>query len=327
MKRYIQVTGVLLTFVVLCAVLSGCESSDYRKAKKLCDKGEYLEASAIFSSLEDYKDSAELAKEAYRLYGVQLMENGDYEESILVLEELVEDYAPAQETLGEIKLSYGEDLSEKGDYEKAAEIFRDCEESEALKSTLDELANTLISQGDYKDAYRFLYLHDANEKWMQDFLYEYLNWQMDNRDYVDTAETFSAIQGYQDTLTNDKFAGARLMAMGFVQWDKSEVDIWSGGSVLLLSLSFTDEQQLHFSVSGGTVNFYTFDMTNEVSISDSWDFYFDGKSIYVKDEGKFIKAGTIEAFKSESDGTAKSVTLSLDLPGMMTIKSSAFDRA
>ena len=27
------------------------------------------------------------------------MENGDYEESILVLEELVEDYAPAQETL------------------------------------------------------------------------------------------------------------------------------------------------------------------------------------------------------------------------------------
>ena len=117
------------------------------------------------------------------------------------------------------------------------------------------------------------------------------------------------------------------MAMGFVQWDKSEVDIWSGGSVLLLSLSFTDEQQLHFSVSGGTVNFYTFDMTNEVSISDSWDFYFDGKSIYVKDEGKFIKAGTIEAFKSESDGTAKSVTLSLDLPGMMTIKSSVFDRA
>ena len=116
---------------------------------------------------------------------------------------------------------------------------------------------------------------------MQDFLYQYLNWQMDNHNYVDTAETFSAIQGYQDTLTNDKFAGARLMAMGFVQWDKSEVDIWSGGSVLLLSLSFTDEQQLHFSVSGGTLSFYTFNMTNQVNKSDSWDFYFDGKTIYV----------------------------------------------
>ena len=67
--------------------------------------------------------------------------------------------------------------------------------------------------------------------------------------------------------------------MGFVQWDKSEVDIWSGGSVLLLSLSFTDEQQLHFSVSGGTLSFYTFNMTNQVNKSDSWDFYFDGKTM------------------------------------------------
>lgn len=160
---------------------------------------------------------------------------------------------------------------------------------------------------------------------MQDFLYQYLNWQMDNHNYVDTAETFSAIQGYQDTLTNDKFAGARLMAMGFVQWDKSEVDIWSGGSVLLLSLSFTDEQ-LHFSVSGGTLSFYTFNMTNQVNKSDSWDFYFDGKTIYVKDGGQFIKAGTIEAFQSADGDKAKSVTLSLDLPGMMTIKSGDFKK-
>lgn len=116
------------------------------------------------------------------------------------------------------------------------------------------------------------------------------------------------------------------MAMGFVQWDKSEVDIWSGGSVLFLSLSFTDEQQLHFSVSGGTLSFYTFNMTNQVNKSDSWDFYFDGKTIYVKDGGQFIKAGTIEAFQSADGDKAKSVTLSLDLPGMMTIKSGDFKK-
>ena len=71
--------------------------------------------------------------------------------------------------------------------------------NETLQSTLDEISKSLISQEDYKDAYGFLYLHDTNEEWMQDFLYQYLNWQMDNHNYVDTAETFSAIQGYQDT--------------------------------------------------------------------------------------------------------------------------------
>ena len=245
MKRFVRLMGIFLIAAMLCGALTGCKAFDYRNAQKLCDKGEYLEASAIFSSLEDYKDSAEQANEAYRLYGIQLSENGNYEE--------------------------------------ATEIFKVCEVNETLKSTLDEISNSLASQGDYENAYRFLYLHDTNEEWMQDFLYQYLNWQMDNHDYADTAETFSAIQGYQDTLTNDKFAGARLMAMGIVQWGEIEVDIWSGDSVLLLSLSFTDEQQLYFSVSGGTISFYTFEMTNQVNIYDSWDFYFDGKVIYVKD--------------------------------------------
>ena len=279
MKRFVRFTGIFLIAAMLCGTLTGCKAFDYRKAQKLCDKGEYLEASALFSSLEDYKDSAEQANEAYRLYGVQLSENRNYEESIAVLETLADAYAPAQETLNDVKIAYGEDLAKNQNYEKATEIFKACEVNETLQSTLDEISNSLISQGDYKDAYGFLYLHDTNEEWMQDFLYQYLNWQMDNHDYADTAETFSAIQGYQDTLTNDKFAGARLMAMGFVQWDKSEVDIWSGGSVLLLSLSFTDEQQLHFSVSGGTLSFYTFNMTNQVNKSDSWDFYFDGKTM------------------------------------------------
>lgn len=326
MKRFVRFTGIFLIAAMLCGTLTGCKAFDYRKAQKLCDKGEYLEASALFSSLEDYKDSAEQANEAYRLYGVQLSENRNYEESIAVLETLADAYAPAQETLNDVRIAYGEDLAKNQNYEKATEIFKACEVNETLQSTLDEISNSLISQGDYKDAYGFLYLHDTNEEWMQDFLYQYLNWQMDNHDYADTAETFSAIQGYQDTLTNDKFAGARLMAMGFVQWDKSEVDIWSGGSVLLLSLSFTDEQQLHFSVSGGTLSFYTFNMTNQVNKSDSWDFYFDGKTIYVKDGGQFIKAGTIEAFQSADGDKAKSVTLSLDLPGMMTIKSSDFKK-
>ena len=326
MKRSLQKwIGCILAVLLICGTLTGCKSFDYKKAQKLCENGKYLEASKIFASLEDYEDSTEQAKEAYRLYGVQLSEEGNFTESISVLEEL-SDYVPAEETLSEVKISYGKDLFEKQDYEKAVEVFQSCEENDMLKSTLDVVANGLIAQGDYKDAGKFLYLHDTSEEWMQDFLYKYLNWQMDNQDYADTAETFSAVQGYQDTLTNDKFAGAHLMSMGTIQWDDTEIDIWSGGSVLMLTLSFTEEQQLHFSVSGGTVSFYTFQMTNEVNLSDSWDFYFEGRDIYVNDDGQFIKAGTIGSFHPASGDEKETVSLSLDLPGMMNIKSCDFGK-
>lgn len=61
MKRFVRLTGIFLIAAMLCGTLTGCKAFDYRKAQKLCDKGEYLEASALFSSLEDYKDSAEQA--------------------------------------------------------------------------------------------------------------------------------------------------------------------------------------------------------------------------------------------------------------------------
>ncbi len=95
------------------------------------------------------------------------------------------------------KALYGEDLSEKGDYEKAAEIFFGIvRESEGAKIHFGRTCKSLlISQGVIKmPTGFFITAWPGNEKWMQDFSLWYLNWQMDNHDYVDTAETFSAIQ-------------------------------------------------------------------------------------------------------------------------------------
>lgn len=124
MKRFVRLTGIFLIAAMLCGTLTGCKAFDYRKAQKLCDKGEYLEASALFSSLEDYKDSAEQANEAYRLYGVQLSESGNYEASILVLETLVDTYAPAQETLNDVRIAYGEDLAKTRTTKKQRKFSR-----------------------------------------------------------------------------------------------------------------------------------------------------------------------------------------------------------
>lgn len=51
---------VIMSLILLLVV--GCESSEYKNALKLYNNGEYLEASKIFSKLDNYKDSQELLK-------------------------------------------------------------------------------------------------------------------------------------------------------------------------------------------------------------------------------------------------------------------------
>ena len=45
-----------------------------------------------------------------------------------------------------------------------------------------------------------------------------------------------------------------------------------------------------------------------------------------QDGENYIKGGTIGSFKPASGGTKDSVTLSLNLPGMMTVKNSVFEK-
>jgi len=56
-----KVISLLLAFVMTLA-LSGCKSSDYKKAAELYEKGKYDEAAESFEALGAYRDSADMAK-------------------------------------------------------------------------------------------------------------------------------------------------------------------------------------------------------------------------------------------------------------------------
>lgn len=57
----------LLSILILCITvfaLTGCDSSDYKKAMSMYENGEYEEAAKLFTELGDYEDSAEMALKA-----------------------------------------------------------------------------------------------------------------------------------------------------------------------------------------------------------------------------------------------------------------------
>ena len=84
MKR---LTAVLLS---LCMILSlgACNSSDYSKAEKLLEQGEYDSAIEIFEVLGDYKQAAELLSEAKYRKAKGCMSQEDYDTAIVLLEEI-----------------------------------------------------------------------------------------------------------------------------------------------------------------------------------------------------------------------------------------------
>lgn len=288
MKQLLQKHIAVLMLLTLVCYLTGCKSLDYKEAQELFNSGEYLEAAAIYGALKDYKDSAV--------------------------------------KLNESRLLYAEELYDAGEYKEASEFFKMCQVDGDLAAALDRMAEELVAEEDYKNAKEFLFLHDMDEEQMKEFHYQYLLWQMANREYDDTADTFAAIRGYKDTLTNNIFAGAQLLSMKQVKRDDTEIDYraWRGDTVIQ-TLSFPSNT-LHFKIYGSTVNLISTAITNNVDIEDSWEFYFEGRTIYIKDGEKFVKGGSIGKFNPASEETNESVTLSLNLPGMWKITNTVFEQ-
>ena len=58
MKRKTRFVAII-TAVLMCSLLSGCKSSDYKKAQELYSSGNYEEAQTVFFKLGDYEDSTQ----------------------------------------------------------------------------------------------------------------------------------------------------------------------------------------------------------------------------------------------------------------------------
>lgn len=89
---------ITLMCIVVCiaVMLSGCKSSDYKKASGLMDSGSYEEAIAIFEELGDYKDSADLITDCQYGSAVAIYDSGDFKTSIEKFKAL-DDYKYSEE--------------------------------------------------------------------------------------------------------------------------------------------------------------------------------------------------------------------------------------
>ena len=139
MKKLI--TCILILTMALA--LAGCASGDYKEAQALFDKGEYEAASRIYSSLADYKDSAEKLKECRYQQGCAALEQGDYERAVLLFQQLGE-YQDSQNKVLESQYREAVELFDEGEYEVAQwrfEALGDYEDSaDRLSRCRSELA-------------------------------------------------------------------------------------------------------------------------------------------------------------------------------------------
>ncbi|MDR1714101.1 MAG: hypothetical protein LBR39_08140 [Coriobacteriales bacterium] len=131
------IVGVLLTFTVILPAIE--TSNAYKDAVALMDAGEYKKAKAAFKELGDYKDSADLAKQAQQYLDYQsaeaLFDEGDYEAA-----------KAAFDDLGSFKDSKDRATESQNyiDYDAAQQLLNDKQWADA-KEAFDEL-------GDFKDS-------------------------------------------------------------------------------------------------------------------------------------------------------------------------------
>lgn len=88
MKKLI--TGILALVMVIS--LTGCDSSNYKKATSLYEEGKYGEAAAMFAELGDYENSAEMVNVCKYTQAAKLLEAKEYEAAKAIFVELG-DYA------------------------------------------------------------------------------------------------------------------------------------------------------------------------------------------------------------------------------------------
>ena len=324
-KKQFAIGAIILVVLIICSVVTTTvivPNIQYGKAESLYEAGNFEEAEAIFTQLGDFKDSAQRVVETKYARALSAGESGEFENALKILESLTE-YEPAQEALKVIHYKYANKLLEDGAYELALEEFQQSKEYRETASILDSVVPELVELEYFDLAIKYLYLHDDDDEIKKQVYYEYLVWQMEHHRYENTAETFQKIEGYRDTLTNDMFAGAQLLAAQSMSWNEIEIYGLSVTAVGM-SLVFTSKE-MTCTFTGLTSSLYSVD--DPVTISESWEFRFEGRDIYyLSADGQYLKGGSIGAFSvAEDEENTGTVVLTFDFPGMMSVDECVFE--
>lgn len=81
MKNIKKILAAVLMIAVMFSI-TGCNSSDYKKAAQMMADGDYAAASEMFKALGDYEDSADQAKECDYQIAKAAFDDGEYEKAI-----------------------------------------------------------------------------------------------------------------------------------------------------------------------------------------------------------------------------------------------------
>ncbi len=139
---------IYIIMLILCVILMiGCNRTDYKKAMLLTKNGNYEEAIVVFEQLGDYKDSIQMQKECRYQIASQSLSSEDYQNAIMQFEEIVE-FKDSTERIQEAKYLYGKVLLSQKEYDMAYSLF------EEIKEYKD--ANTLLQDIVWNELYDFI---------------------------------------------------------------------------------------------------------------------------------------------------------------------------
>ena len=134
MKR---LTALLLSVLMLVA-LTGCDSSDYKKAVALMDSGDYSAAQELFEALGDYEDSADQVIECKYQRALAKLDDDNYIDAQDAFEALG-DYKDSADQVIECKYQRALEMIDDGEYADAAELLTEVgayKDSETLIGSL-----------------------------------------------------------------------------------------------------------------------------------------------------------------------------------------------
>lgn len=205
----------------------------YIYAFQFLENGNYLSAKSVYTNLNGYLDSVNMANEADYQYAVTCLDGGDYESAIEVFAVLAEiGYKDASTKVYDSSYSLGVSLYENGEFSSAADLFSDLvslgytDAQEMYNKSQHEVARTLIVDKEYESAYEILLLIDGYEpasttlSLLKGVIYQAAKWEYYDGNYNNAKDYFEIIPSYSDSEYYLKLISVRqnsdIPTVGFV---------------------------------------------------------------------------------------------------------------
>lgn len=122
MKNLTKRLALVLVLCLTVLALTGCDSSDYKKATALYEEGSYLEAAAIFEALADYENSADMALECKYAEAAAQFAAANYDAAEALFAQLGS-YKDSQQQSVDCKYQKANALFDAQDFEGAIAVY------------------------------------------------------------------------------------------------------------------------------------------------------------------------------------------------------------